>query len=51
MIYFLYSPAGEISESGCWLAICGPYLYIANTLTDVAWVCYDEWEMDKHLVG
>jgi hypothetical protein len=26
-------------------------MYMADTLVDVAKLCFDEWQQDKHLVG
>lgn len=43
--------AGIVSKGTCWVCICDPYMYIADTLLELIDVLNREWENDKHLVG
>lgn len=46
-----YSPAGEISENGCFTFYWDSYLYVGDTMSEVIQQFYEEFEDDKHLVG
>lgn len=43
--------SGIISKKECWVAIFNEYLYTAETLDELLYILYTEWEHDKHLVG
>lgn len=43
--------AGVISDNPCWCCISEGYLYIGDTLEDLAHILNSEWKHDKHLVG
>ena len=46
-----WSPPGEISTTGCWVLIEGPYLYTGLTLWRLFVEVVTGWRSDKHLVG
>lgn len=51
MIHFFYSPPGEISRYGCWVAVHECWMYLDDTLAGVAKVAYKNWKSDRFLVG
>ncbi len=46
-----YSPPGEISKDGCWVAASDCWLYTSPTLLRLLWVVFRELKQDQHLVG
>ena len=43
------SPAGEISEDGCWVATEGGWLYMADSREELLELVGKEWRDDRHL--
>lgn len=50
-ITFMCERPGVISDGICWLAVHECWLYCGETLDDVLWQIYNEWQDDRHLAG
>lgn len=42
---------GIISKDPVWVCLCGPYMYIHDSIRGLFAIMADEWENDKHLIG